>query len=304
MPRDHGHPPRRVCVDGPRGRRASMGSSTSPTATTGSSTSTPRPAMPRRQADARPRRSPLAPATPGSSRRPRRPGLDSSAGDLYVANAGGAGRDLRGRPEQPHGGQDHRDQFEQPRLTIGTGLVQSIGLSPDGKEVLAVLDGLSFPGDVMATINPSTQAITSTVSLETGTDAMGQLVGDGSLDYVWVTDATSGKDVIQNLNLAVTDPASQPYVTAVGGTSLGRSARRSRPGTMRSTTPRAQAMAASRRPSPCRRTSRPSARSVAAAAFPARRRSGDCREIPDVSADADPSSGLYRLRHCRRIQQR
>ena len=50
---------------------------------------------------------------------------------------------------------------------------------------------------------------------------MGQLVSDGTLDYVWVTDETSGGDVIQNLNLAVSDPASQPYVTAVGGTSLG-----------------------------------------------------------------------------------
>ena len=54
---------------------------------------------------------------------------------------------------------------------------------------------------------------------------MGQLVSDGTLDYVWMTDATSGRDVIQNLNLAVSDPASQPYVTAVGGTSLGHGAK-------------------------------------------------------------------------------
>ena len=46
---------------------------------------------------------------------------------------------------------------------------------------------------------------------------MGQLVSDGTRDYVWVTDETNGDDVIQNLNLAVSDPASQPYVTAVGG---------------------------------------------------------------------------------------
>ena len=51
---------------------------------------------------------------------------------------------------------------------------------------------------------------------------MGQLVSDGTLGYVWVTDETSnGSDVVQNLNLAVSDPASQPYVTAVGGTSFG-----------------------------------------------------------------------------------
>ena len=103
----------------------------------------------------------------------------------------------------------------------GTGVVESIGLSPDSNEVLAVLKGLNFPGDVMATINTSTNTISSTVSLETGTDAMGQLVSDGTRDYVWVTDETNGGDVIQNLNLAVSDPASQPYVTSVGGTSLG-----------------------------------------------------------------------------------
>ena len=56
---------------------------------------------------------------------------------------------------------------------------------------------------------------------------MGQLVSDGTRDYVWVTDQTNGGDVIQNLNLAVSDPASQPYVTAVGGTSLGHGTRRS-----------------------------------------------------------------------------
>src|SRR6202034_3291198 len=97
----------------------------------------------------------------------------------------------------------------------------SIGLSPNGSQVLAVLNGLSFPGDVMATNNPSTQSITATVALETGKDSMGQLMSDGTLDYVWVTDETNGGDVVQNLNLAVSDPASQPYVTSVGGTSLG-----------------------------------------------------------------------------------
>ena len=43
----------------------------------------------------------------------------------------------------------------------------------------------------MATINTSTNTISSTVSLETGTDAMGQLVSDGNRGYVWVTDETN-----------------------------------------------------------------------------------------------------------------
>ena len=69
-----------------------------------------------------------------------------------------------------------------------TGVAQSIGLSPDNNKVLAVLNGFDFPGDVLATIDSVDEAITSTVSLETGTDTMGQLVSDGSLDDVWVTD--------------------------------------------------------------------------------------------------------------------
>ena len=49
-------------------------------------------------------------------------------------------------------------------------------------------------------------------------------MSDGTLGYVWITDESSDSDVIQNLNLAVSDPASQPYVTAVGGTSFGHGA--------------------------------------------------------------------------------
>ena len=56
---------------------------------------------------------------------------------------------------------------------------QSIGLSPDHNEVLAVLNGLgNFPGDVLATINTTTNAGEATVALETGSDTMGQFVGD------------------------------------------------------------------------------------------------------------------------------
>ena len=49
---------------------------------------------------------------------------------------------------------------------------------------------------------------------------MGAIASDSTRDYVWVTDRTAPYDVVQNLNLAVSDPASQPYVTSVGGTSV------------------------------------------------------------------------------------
>ena len=44
----------------------------------------------------------------------------------------------------------------------------------------------------MATIDTTTKAITSTVNLETGSDPMGQLVSDGTLDYVWVIERRTG----------------------------------------------------------------------------------------------------------------
>ncbi|HEY6429404.1 MAG TPA: protease pro-enzyme activation domain-containing protein, partial [Acidimicrobiales bacterium] len=119
--------------------------------------------------------------------------VDASAGGLYVANGGGAGgvsvvslsthavtaTISTGNPSVPG--------------LFGAATVESIGLSPDGKEVLAILHGLTFPGDVMATINTSTNTLAATANLQTGGDTMGQLVSDGSngRDYVWVTDETS-----------------------------------------------------------------------------------------------------------------
>ena len=48
---------------------------------------------------------------------------------------------------------------------------------------------------------------------------------------------------------------------------------------------------ASRRPSPCRRSSRALGEVTGSSGTPCGNASGDCREIPDVSADADPSTG-------------
>ena len=179
----------------------------------------------------------------------------------------------------------------------GTGLVQSIGLSPDGTEVLAVLNGLSFPGDVMATVNTSTNTISSTVSLETGTDAMGQLVSDGTRGYVWVTDETNGGDVIQNLNLAVSDPASQPDVTSVGGTSLGHGARTLGPPPTEQVWNDALYYSEGAGGGGISTTFTMPAYQQAlgvvsgSTGTPCANAGGDCREVPDVSADADPSSG-------------
>jgi subtilase family serine protease len=219
--------------------------------------------------------------------------LASSAGDLYVANAGSGG----GISVISLSTQSVVTTISTSQPSNGTGVVQSIGLSPDGNEVLAVLKGLSFPGDVMATIDTATQAITSTVSLQTATDSMGQLVSDGTLGYVWVTDVTHGGDVIQNLNLAVSDPASQPYVTAVGGTSLGHVTQTLGPPPTEQVWNDALYYSEGAGGGGISSTfAMPAYQQglgtvTGSSGTPCAAASGDCREIPDVSADADPSSG-------------
>ncbi len=219
----------------------------------------------------------------------------SGAGDLYVANAGtGGGISV---VSLSSGAVVKTIATSQP--SNGTGLVQSIGMSPDNSEVLAVLNGLSFPGDVMATISTSSEAITSTVALETGTDAMGQLVSDGTRGYTWVTDETNGGDVIQNLNLAVSDPASQPDVTAVGGTSLGHGTQTRNLGPAPTEQAWNDALYYSEgaggggisQTFAMPAYQQPLGTVSGSTGTPCANAGGDCREVPDVSADADPSSG-------------
>ena len=219
--------------------------------------------------------------------------ISSAPGDLYVANAGaGGGITVVGLSSKLI-----VKTIATTQPSNGTGLAQSIGLSPDGTEVLAVLSNLNFPGDVMATINTSINAISSTVSLETGTDAMGQLVSDGSRDYVWVTDETNGGDVIQNLNLAVSDPASQPDVTSVGGTSLGHGTKTLGPPPAEVTWNDAMYYSEGAGGGGISTTFAMPAYQQAlgevtgSTGTPCANAGGDCREVPDVSADADPSSG-------------
>ena len=212
----------------------------------------------------------------------------SGAGDLYVANAGTGG----GISVVSLATHLVVKTIPTSQPGNGTGLVQSIGLSPDAKEVLAVLVGLGFPGDVMATINTSTQSISSTVGLENGSDNMGQLVSDGTLGYAWVTD-TNGGDIVQNLNLGVSDPASQPYVTAVGGTSvtaLGPAPTEKVWNDQLNYSEGAGGGGISRTFS-MPGYQQPIGTVSGSSGTPCANASGDCREVPDVSADADPSTG-------------
>ena len=145
----------------------------------------------------------VPPATVPLSQHPVSMVVDDAAGSLYVANAGTAGISVVSLSS-------HTLTTTVPTSgtgIAGTGSAVSVALAPSGNQVLAVLDGLTFPGDVLATINPTTQTMISTVNLETATtDTMGALAVDGTRNYVWVTDATANDDVVQNLNLGVSDP--------------------------------------------------------------------------------------------------
>ena len=115
---------------------------------------------------------------------------------------------------------------------------------------------------------------------------------------MWVVDQTAGADVVQNLNLAVSDPASQPYVTAVGGTSLTALG----PAPTETTWNDQLNFAEGAGGGGISKTfsmpayQQPLGTVTGSSGTPCSNQAGDCREIPDVSADADPSTGLRHLR--------
>jgi subtilase family serine protease len=232
--------------------------------------------------------------------------VDESAGGLYVANGGGTGG-ISVVSLATHAVTTTISTTD-PAGSDGTGVVSSIGLSPDGDQVLAILHDLSFPGDVMATINTSTNTIAATANLQTETDTMGQLVSDGasSRDYVWVTDENNasqgcgtgagGCDVLENLSLAVSDPAAQPYVTAVGGTSLSNTSL-GPPPTETTWNDQLNYSEGAGGGGISQTFDMPSYQQsyggvvTGSSGTPCANSGGYCREVPDVSADADPNTG-------------
>ena len=219
--------------------------------------------------------------------------VDAAAGSLYVANAGTNALTSGGVSVVSLTTHAVTSTIPTSQPSNGTGLVQSVALSPDGNEVLAVLDGLGFPGDVMATINPTSQSITATVNLETGTDTMGGLASDSSRDLVWVTDESAADDVVQNLNLAVSDPASQPYVTSVGGTSVTALGPAPTENTWNDQLHYSEGAGGGGISKTFAMPSFQTALGTVSgtSGTPCGAVTGDCREVPDVSADADPSTG-------------
>ena len=118
----------------------------------------------------------------------------------------------------------------------------------------------------------------------------------------------TGADAIQNLNLAVSDPASQPYVTSVGGTSLGHGAPRFGPPPTETVWNDQLYYSEGAGGGGISQTfAMPDYQQAlgtvsGSSGTPCANSGGDCREVPDVSADADPSTRLHRLRHRQRAR--
>ncbi len=218
--------------------------------------------------------------------------VDAAAGSLFVANAG-TGGGISVLSLTTHAVTATISTGPSVSGLDGTAVVRSVALSPDGTEILAALDGLNFPGDVLATIDPNTPSITATANLETGTDTLGELTSDSSRNYVWVTDESADDDVVQNLNLAVSDPSSQPYVTAVGGTSLTALGPAPTETTWNDQLDFAEGAGGGGVSETFSMPAyqQPLGTVTGSSGTPCDNSSGDCREIPDVSADADPSTG-------------
>ena len=230
------------------------------------------------------------PATVAVGDNPDSLAVDDTAGNLDVGNAGqGGGVTVVSLSDQSV---ETTISTDNP---YGVGLVQSVALSPSGHQVLAVLSG-TWPGDILATIDPQLESITGSVYLESGSDTVDSLVADPFRNYAWIIDSSAGvgMDIVQDLNLAVTDPASQPGVTSVGGTSISSlGSPPTEPPTERTWNDQGIADGAggggmsSTFAMPGYQQASLGTSGSGQGPCPG----GVCREVPDVSADADPATG-------------
>ena len=171
--------------------------------------------------------------------------------------------------------------------------VESVAMSPNGQDVLATVAEPSLQANVLATINPTTHAVLGTVDWNTGTDTMGQIVSDPSRDLVWDTDASNDSDALEDFNLGVSDPASQPEVTGVGGTTLSALGPAPTESVWNDNDNYASGAGGG---GISQEFAMPNFQMTlgeitGSSGSPCANSSGNCREVPDVAADADPYSG-------------
>jgi hypothetical protein len=195
--------------------------------------------------------------------------FDPSNGDLYVGNVFDYA-DLSSAIAVISTATNTQTQTIQLGLSIS-----SLALSSSG----ILFAGSTFDGTLYS-ISTSTGDVLGAVSLPTGADSMGQIAFDPTLNYLWITDETSNVDLVEDLSLGVNDPSSQPDVTGVGGTSLS---------TQEVAWGDGGGGISEVFDMPSYQT--PLGVVANSSGTPCANLSGDCREVPDVSADADPDTG-------------
>jgi len=137
--------------------------------------------------------------------------FDPSNGNLYVGNVFDYSSDAAGGIGVINTSTNTESQY------IGDGGIgtSSLAMAPSGD----LLAGSEYDGTI-SSISTSTGNLLGAYYLQTGSDTMGQIAVDPTLDYVWLSDESANVDLVEDMNLGVNDPASQPDVTGVGGTSL------------------------------------------------------------------------------------
>jgi DNA-binding beta-propeller fold protein YncE len=170
-----------------------------------------------------------------------------------------------------------------------------VAVSPSGTSVLVAAVGSGGEGAGVAVVSTSTNKVTRVIS---GGTAPFAVATDQPDDYAWVADdgtsSVRGGLVWLPLLLSVEDPSGQQFVTAVGGTDLTKLG----PAPTESAWNEALAGAGAGTggisadwPMPSYQTG-PGVVSKDSSGTPCAAPTGkDCREVPDVSASADPEHG-------------
>jgi YVTN family beta-propeller protein len=214
--------------------------------------------------------------------------LDAATSELFVSTYGGV-IDIFSIPSDTLVTQVTTD--DNTGFFEGTGDIVSIATSPNNQDVLASI--VTGEGDVLASINLTSNTVTGVVSWNTGSDAMGQLVTDPTLGLVWEIDTDNESDSVLDYNLGVDDPASQPEVTGVGGTALSALGPAPTESVWNDNDDYAFGAGGG---GISEVFSMPAFQKTlgevtGSSGTPCGNSSGDCREVPDVSADANPFTG-------------
>lgn len=172
------------------------------------------------------------------------------------------------------------DVYQAPNTTTGLLDAYSAMVNNPSINVISTSWGLCEPGSGAAVIDSENTLFQ-------------KAAGEGKTVVAAAGD--SGSDDCQSGTLAVDDPASQPYVTGVGGTSLSDFTQPALQTTWNDSLGAGGGGISAFWPMPSWQQDAASSLGVLSSASggPCGQSSGYCREVPDVSADADPNTGYW-----------